>query len=428
MANNLFANTPAACVAKQTTSFASAGLDASNINIIYEVGNPLKSWVPDRSINAITGFTADKGYYIVPKIDMDLTTYVAPPLPVGGGGGGDTTAPTVTAKTAIDATHINVTFSEAVNTAALAGFSFKKNGAALVPSAVAALSSSVWQFTLPTMLNTDTLLISYNSGTGGVQDLAGNPLASFTDSAVTNTIGVAFDPWNDIPWVQAYDSDRNMYLAGSPAVDGGNVDEWRDTKHAGALPNVWSFQQADTAKQPVLRSTGINSKKAIEALYDGTNAHQLSTDAHTGVPPTLTFVYINRLKEIPVAGYKILRSSAPDCNAYIHGDATGATGVLAVYGGAGPIDTSYSMLIDENIVIEEVWKSGGGVDVRVNGISVGTGIAAGTAPTVVKNLMGANDGTCAHFYRRHFFVLDREMTGTERTNMTNWLKADGGIA
>jgi hypothetical protein len=86
MANNLFANTPAACVAKQTTSFASAGLDASNINIIYEVGNPLKSWVPDRSINAITGFTADKGYYIVPKIDMDLTTYVAPPLPTGGGG------------------------------------------------------------------------------------------------------------------------------------------------------------------------------------------------------------------------------------------------------------------------------------------------------------------------------------------------------
>jgi hypothetical protein len=228
-------------------------------------------------------------------------------------------------------------------------------------------------------------------------------------TANATTSAASFDIWNDIPWVQAYNSDLNTYLAGSAAVDGGNVDEWRDAKHPGAVANPWTFQQADTAKQPVLRSTGINSKKAIEVSYDGTNAHQLSTDAHTGVPPTLTFVYINRLKEIPVAGYKILRSSAPDCNAYIHGDATGATGVLAVYAGAGPIDTSYSMVVDDNIIIEEVYKSGGGADVYVNGTSVGTGIAAGTAPTVTKNLMGSNDGTCGHFYRRHFFVLDRDL-------------------
>ena len=92
MANNLFADVPAACVALQTIDFAGAGFDETNTRIIYEVGSPLKSWVPGRSINAVTGFTSDKGYYIVPKADMDMETYLAPPIPAGtgGGGGGDT--------------------------------------------------------------------------------------------------------------------------------------------------------------------------------------------------------------------------------------------------------------------------------------------------------------------------------------------------
>jgi hypothetical protein len=247
---------------------------------------------------------------------------------------------------------------------------------------------------------------------------------SAPSSTVTgSTAGSSFDIWTDIPWPQAYNSDLSTYLAGSAAVDGGNVDEWRDTKHPGTLPNTWSFQQADPTHQPVLRSTGINSKKAIEISHDGTNAHYLPTDVHTGVAPTMTFIYVNKLKTMP-GSYKILRSSAPDCNSYING----STGKLAVYGGAGPIDTSYTMVVDEDIIIEEVWKSGGGVDVYVNGVSVGAGIAAGTAPTVLKNIMGSADGSCGHFYRRHLFVLDRELTSGERTDVTNWLKTDAGIA
>lgn len=89
MANNLFADVPAACVAKQTIDFATAGFDSTNTRIIYEVGSPLKSFVPGRSINAVTGFTTDKGYYIVPKLDMDKTAYLAPPIAGGGGGGTD---------------------------------------------------------------------------------------------------------------------------------------------------------------------------------------------------------------------------------------------------------------------------------------------------------------------------------------------------
>lgn len=85
MANNLFADVPAAVVAKSTVSFVAAGFTSSNCRIIYEVGSPLKSWVPDRDINAITGFTAGKGYYVVPSADMDMEAILIPPVPTGGG-------------------------------------------------------------------------------------------------------------------------------------------------------------------------------------------------------------------------------------------------------------------------------------------------------------------------------------------------------
>lgn len=80
MANNVFADIPAAVVAKTSISFASAGLDATKVRIIYEVGDPLKSFIPGRAINAISGFTQDKGYYIVPLISLDLSAILAPPL------------------------------------------------------------------------------------------------------------------------------------------------------------------------------------------------------------------------------------------------------------------------------------------------------------------------------------------------------------
>lgn len=81
MANNLFANVPAACVAKQTISFASAGFNSTNTEIIYVVGSPIKSFVPGRPINGISGFVEGSGYWIVPKISMDKTAILIPPVP-----------------------------------------------------------------------------------------------------------------------------------------------------------------------------------------------------------------------------------------------------------------------------------------------------------------------------------------------------------
>lgn len=80
MANNLFANVPASCVAKQTITFDEIGITELNTAIIYQTGNPLKSYIPGRTINAITGFSEGQGYYIIARQDMDLSSVLIPPV------------------------------------------------------------------------------------------------------------------------------------------------------------------------------------------------------------------------------------------------------------------------------------------------------------------------------------------------------------
>src|SRR3954470_22302036 len=83
MANNIFGERPNVVVAKQTISFASAGFTESNLRIIYLVGDVMQSYDPSRVINGISGFEAGKGYYVIPKIDMDITTIAVPPVSTG---------------------------------------------------------------------------------------------------------------------------------------------------------------------------------------------------------------------------------------------------------------------------------------------------------------------------------------------------------
>lgn len=77
---NVPANVPTVVVARQTISFQAAGLDVTNTRIVYEVGSPIKSWAPDRQVNAISGFEAEKGYYLISKVDLDLRQFLIPPI------------------------------------------------------------------------------------------------------------------------------------------------------------------------------------------------------------------------------------------------------------------------------------------------------------------------------------------------------------
>lgn len=78
---DLIAETAAVVIAKQTVSFQAAGLDVTNTRVVYEVGSRMRSWKPDRQINAITQFEAGKAYYIIPRQNMAAKTLLmAPPF------------------------------------------------------------------------------------------------------------------------------------------------------------------------------------------------------------------------------------------------------------------------------------------------------------------------------------------------------------
>jgi hypothetical protein len=76
MPSNLLANTPFSGTASENALFSDIPeITTASIAIIFRVGSPLKSFVPGRAINSITGFEKGAGYYIVPKQDTDLNRY-----------------------------------------------------------------------------------------------------------------------------------------------------------------------------------------------------------------------------------------------------------------------------------------------------------------------------------------------------------------
>jgi hypothetical protein len=93
MANNIFIGVQCV-VAKQTMTFAAAGIDSSNVNVIFEPlpGGVINSFIPGSGFNSVSGFTAGRGYWINAKVAMDISAYIIPPIPASG------TAPTITAQ------------------------------------------------------------------------------------------------------------------------------------------------------------------------------------------------------------------------------------------------------------------------------------------------------------------------------------------
>lgn len=74
---------PNARVAKTSATFAAMGLNALNTTIVYEAEGAYKSWKPGRLINGITGVTKEKGYIVISKKSIDLSSYLAPPITGG---------------------------------------------------------------------------------------------------------------------------------------------------------------------------------------------------------------------------------------------------------------------------------------------------------------------------------------------------------
>lgn len=105
--------------------------------------------------------------------------------------GGDTTAPTVSSATiATNGNSISLVFSEAVEFGAggNGGFTLATNGAAVTLSYSSGTGTDTLVYaTSRTVSSTETLTRTYVQPGNGVQDAAGNDLASFSAQAVTNS-------------------------------------------------------------------------------------------------------------------------------------------------------------------------------------------------------------------------------------------------
>lgn len=191
----------------------------------------------------VIGFTKANGVYYI--IDKDgLTIVVAGP---------DVTAPTVTSATATNANTIRLVFSEIMGAVTTAGHSFKQNGSTITPDSVTG-SGTTWDFVFSeTMLNTDTLLRSYNSSTGATTDAAGNELGSYTDQAVTNSISSEeFIAWSQL----------------SNTTDAGS----------GTLDNANSSAGGATATKRLVKSNGNYVQMVIPATVSEADAFVLMLD------------------------------------------------------------------------------------------------------------------------------------------------------
>lgn len=191
----------------------------------------------------------------------------------------DTTLPTVTSATAINATTIRVVFSEVV-TATNVGWSFKQNGAANNPSAVSGSGTNTLDFTVATMLNTDTILRSYDSATGNTLDGSGNELVAFTDQAVTNSISAG------------YDADAEAFFTAATITDTTQKDATNQLVIDLKAASIWTKMKAI---YPFVGGTAITHKfnlkdprdldAAFRITFAGTvthNANGITGDGSTG--------------------------------------------------------------------------------------------------------------------------------------------------
>lgn len=102
----------------------------------------------------------------------------------------DITPPGIVSMIATGATNIRVIFNEATTDNQSAGsLTFRKNGTANNPTVRTVVDSSTIDYTVPTMSGSNTIDASYSSGAAHIKDTAGNELASFTNTSVTNSIG-----------------------------------------------------------------------------------------------------------------------------------------------------------------------------------------------------------------------------------------------
>ncbi len=79
MANNIFGSRANGMIARITKPLSEI-FNSSEVLIVYELGDTVRSWAPGRAINAISGIVQDRSYYVVAKVTMDRSAEFIPPI------------------------------------------------------------------------------------------------------------------------------------------------------------------------------------------------------------------------------------------------------------------------------------------------------------------------------------------------------------
>jgi hypothetical protein len=264
MANNLKGNAPNAVVAKETVSFATAGITETNMNIIYLVDNPLQSYVPGRAINGITGFEEGKGYYVVPKLDMDLEAYLIPPIP---GSGTTLGTPGSFAADAVSSTQINLTWTAVTNATS---YTLQR------------ATDTNFTANLTTVFTGNATSFNNTGLTASTQYFyrIKATAAGFSDSAYATA--------NDTTEAgSSFDSDAQAFITATGITDAGQQDAIDDLVVALKAAAIWTKMQAI---YPFVGGTAARHKFNLKSPLDTDGAFRLTffnswTHSATGAKP-----------------------------------------------------------------------------------------------------------------------------------------------
>jgi hypothetical protein len=287
MANNIKGGAPNAVVASETVSFATAGITSVNTEIIYLVDNPLKSYVPGRAINGISGFEEGKGYYFIAKVDMDLEAYLIPPIPSGGtqlATPGSFNA-AVVSSTAIDLTWNSVvnatsyTLQRATNSSFTTGLTtiFTGNATSFDDTGLTPSTQYYYRIKATAVGFTDSAYATDDATTSAGSSFDSDAQAFMTAAGITNS--TQQDAIDDLvvalKAASIWTKMKAIYpfVGGTAATHKFNLKDPADTDAAFRLTFFGSWTHSATGAKGAGGSTGADTHFVPGTHYDDGNAH-----------------------------------------------------------------------------------------------------------------------------------------------------------